>query len=78
MLEMIEMQAGRLRSDFIPEGLNCSASRFRSRIIGNMDTVRRWNSQGDKSGMDLRLRGEEEAAARLEARLSERLSGTNE
>ncbi len=73
MLEMIEMQAGRLRSDFI-DRLNRSASRFRSRIIGNMDTVSSGIARAIESGMDLRLRGEEEAAARMEARLSERLS----
>ena len=47
MLEMIEMQAGRLRSDFI-DRLNRSASRFRSRIIGNMDTVSQRNSPGNR------------------------------
>jgi GTPase SAR1 family protein len=72
MLEMIEMQAGRLRSDFI-DRLNRSASRFRSRIIGNMDDISSGISRAIESGMELRLRGEEEAA-RMQSRLTERLS----
>ena len=72
MLEMIEMQAGRLRSDFI-DRLNRSASRFRSRIIGNMDAVSSGISRAIESGMDLRLKGEEEAA-RKRSRLAERLA----
>ena len=72
MLEMIEMQAGRLRSDFI-DRLNRSASRFRSRIIGNMDAVSGGISRAIESGMDLRLKGEEEAA-RKQSRLAERLA----
>jgi GTPase SAR1 family protein len=72
MLEMIEMQAGRLRSDFI-DRLNRSASRFRSRIIGNMDAVSGGISRAIESGMDLRLKGEEEAA-RKRSRLAERFA----
>jgi len=72
MLEMIEMQAGRLRSDFI-DRLNRSASRFRCRIIGNMDAVSSGISRAIESGMDLRLKGEEEAA-REQSHLTERLA----
>ncbi len=72
MLEMIEMQAGRLRSDFL-DRLNRSASRFRSRIIGNMDTVADGIARAIESGIELRLRGEKEAA-RKQSRLAERLS----
>ncbi|MFZ0929008.1 MAG: dynamin family protein [Syntrophobacteraceae bacterium] len=72
MLEMIEMQAGRLRSDFL-DRLNRSASGFRTRIIGNMDTIAGGIARAIESGVDLRLRGEEEAA-RKQSRLAERLS----
>jgi hypothetical protein len=72
MLEMIEMQAGRLRSDFL-DRLNRSASGFRTRIIGNMDTIAGGIARAIESGVDLRLRGEEEAA-RKQSLLAERLS----
>ena len=72
MLEMIEMQAGRLRSDFL-DRLNRSASRFQSRIIGNMDTVADGIARAIESGIELRLRGEKEAA-RKQSSLAERLS----
>jgi hypothetical protein len=72
MLEMIEMQAGRLRSDFM-DRLNRSASLFRSRIIGNMDTVAGAIARAIESGIELRLRGEKEAALE-QSRLAERLS----
>ncbi|MGO9020000.1 MAG: dynamin family protein [Syntrophobacteraceae bacterium] len=72
MLEMIEMQAGRLRSDFL-DRLNRSASGFRTRIIGNMDTIAGGIARAIESGVDLRLRGEE-AAARKQSHLAERLS----
>ena len=72
MLEMIEMQAGRLRSDFT-DRLNRSASRFRSRIIDNMDTVADGIARAIESGIELRLRGEKEAA-QIQSRLVERLS----
>jgi GTPase SAR1 family protein len=74
MLEMIEMQAGRLRSDFI-DRLNRSASRFRSRIIGSMDAGAGGIARAIESGIDLRHKGEEEAA-RMQSRLTERLSET--
>ena len=72
MLEMIEMQAGRLRSDFLAR-LNRSASRFRSRLIGNMDAVASGIARAIESGIELRLRGEKEAA-QIQSRLVERLS----
>jgi hypothetical protein len=72
MLEMIEMQAGRLRADFI-DRLNRNASRFRSAIIGNMDNVSGGIARAIENGMDLRLKGEQEAAA-MKSRLVERLS----
>jgi GTPase SAR1 family protein len=72
MLEMIEMQAGRLRADFL-DRLNRSASRFRSRIIGNMDTGAAGIARAIESGIDLRLKGEEEAA-RMRSVLTKRLS----
>jgi len=72
MLEMIEMQAGRLRSDFL-DRLNRNASRFRSRIMGNMDAISSGISRALENGMELRLRGEEEAT-RMRSRLAERLS----
>lgn len=72
MLEMIEMQAGRLRSDFM-DRLNRSASLFRSRIIGNMDTVADAIAGAIESGIELRLRGEKEAAME-QSRLAEQLS----
>ncbi len=72
MLEMIEMQAGRLRSDFL-ERLNRSASLFRRRIIGNMDAVADAMTRAIESGIELRLQGEEEAA-RVRTGLSERLA----
>ncbi len=73
MLELIEMQAGRARSDFL-DRLNRSASRFRRRIIGDMDTVAGAITKAIESGIDLRHKGEEEAA-RIESGLSERLAG---
>jgi hypothetical protein len=72
MLEMIEMQAGRLRSDFL-DRLNRRASRFRSRIIGNMDTVADTIARAIESGIELRRRGEKEAALK-KSRLTQRLS----
>ena len=50
MLETIEMQAGRLGADFI-ERLNRSASRFRSRIIGNMDNISSGIAKAIEKGM---------------------------
>ena len=73
MLEMIEMQAGRVRSDFL-ERLNRSASRFRRRIIDNMDAVAGAIARAIESGIDLREKGEEEAA-RIQSGLGERLAG---
>ena len=72
MLEMIEMQAGRLRSDYLVR-LDRSASRFRSRITGNMDAVASGIARAIESGADLRHSGEEEAA-RKQSGLTERLS----
>lgn len=72
MLEMVEMQAGRLRVDFI-EKLNRSASRFRSEIIGKMDTVSSGVSRAIERGVELRLKGEEEAAV-MESLLGDRLT----
>jgi predicted GTPase len=72
MLETIEMQAGRLRADFI-DRINRSASGFRSRIIGNMDNISGAIAGAIERGIHMRLRGEEEAA-RLQSRLTERLS----
>jgi regulator of protease activity HflC (stomatin/prohibitin superfamily) len=72
MLETIEMQAGRLRADFV-DRLNRSASRFRSGIIGNMDNVSKGIARALENGMDLRLKGEEEAA-KMQSRLAERLT----
>jgi len=75
MREMIEMQAGRLRSDYL-DRINRSASRFRSRIIGNMDTIAQGIARAIERGIDLRLRGEEEAA-RMRSHLEDRLSETD-
>ena len=72
MLEMIEMQAGRLRSDFL-DRLNRSASLFRSRIIGNMEAVAGAIARAIESGIELRLSGEKEAALK-QSSLAERLS----
>ncbi len=72
MLEMVEMQAGRLRVDFIGK-LNRSASRFRSEIIGKMDTVSSGVSRAIERGVELRLKGEEEAAV-MESLLGDRLT----
>jgi GTPase SAR1 family protein len=74
MLEMIEMQAGRIRSDFI-DRLSRSASRFRLRIIGSMDAGVGGIERAIESGIDLRRKGEEEAA-RVQSRLRERLFET--
>jgi hypothetical protein len=71
MLETIEMQAGRLRADFI-DRVNRSASRFRSRIIGNMDNVSSGIAKAIENGIHLRLKGEEEAA-KMQSSLTERL-----
>lgn len=73
MLEMIEMQAGRIRSDFLGR-LNSGASRFRLRIIGNMDTAAGAIARAIESGMDLRLKGEAQAAG-IASDLGERLAG---
>jgi GTPase SAR1 family protein len=73
MLEIIEMQAGRIRSDFF-DRLNRSASRFRHRIIGNMDTVADSIAKAIESGIELRRKGETEAA-RIHSDLSQRLAG---
>ena len=73
MLEMIEMQAGRIRSDFL-DRLNRAASLFRRRITGNMDTVAEAIARAIESGIELRLKGEEEAA-RIQSELGERLAG---
>ncbi len=72
MLEMIEMQAGRTRSHFV-ERLNRNAFRFRAQIIKNMDTISSGIARAIESGMDQRLKGEEEAA-RMEFLLADRLS----
>ncbi|MHC1728662.1 MAG: dynamin family protein [Syntrophobacteraceae bacterium] len=72
MLEMVEMQAGRLRVDFI-EKLDRSASRFRSEIIGKMDSVSSGVTSAIERGAGLRLKGEEEAA-KMESLLGARLA----
>jgi hypothetical protein len=72
MLETIEMQAGRLRADFIAR-LNRSASCFRSRIIGNMDNISSGIAKAIENGINLRLSGEEEAS-KMQPCLTERLS----
>ncbi len=71
MLEAIEMQAGRLRADFI-DRVNRSASHFRSRIIGNMDNISSAIAKAVENGIVLRLKGEEEAAG-MQSSLTERL-----
>lgn len=73
MLEMVEMQAGRLRSDFLAR-LNRSATGFRRTIIGNMDTVAEAIAKAIESGIELRLKGEEEAA-RIKSELGDRIAG---
>jgi GTPase SAR1 family protein len=72
MLETIEMQAGRLRADFI-DRVNRGASSFRSRIIGNMDTISGGIARAIEYGIHMRLKGEEEAA-KMRSGLTERLS----
>jgi glycosyltransferase involved in cell wall biosynthesis len=72
MLETIEMQAGRLRADFIRR-LNLSASHFRSRLVGDMENTSSAIARAIENGVNLRRSGEEEAAA-IESRLTERLS----
>jgi GTPase SAR1 family protein len=74
MLEMIEMHAGRLRSDYI-DRLNRSAAGFRSRIIGGMDAGVAGIVRAIESGVALQLSGETEAA-RMRACLTERLLET--
>lgn len=72
MLEAIEMQSGRLRSDFI-ERLHKSMFRFQTEMIKKTETVSEGIAKAIERGMDLRAKGEEEAA-RLEAALSVGLS----
>jgi GTPase SAR1 family protein/Asp-tRNA(Asn)/Glu-tRNA(Gln) amidotransferase C subunit len=72
MLEAIEMQAGRLRFDFV-ERLNKSSSNFRSEMFKKMESISDGIAQSIKRGMDLRAKGEMEAA-QLESGLSARLS----
>ncbi len=72
MLEMIEMQAGRLRADFIGR-LNLNASHFRSRMIGNMENTSSAIARAVENGANLRQSGEEEVAD-IEPRLTQRLS----
>jgi GTPase SAR1 family protein len=73
MMEAIEMQAGRLRADFI-DRINRSASSFRSRIIGKMDAISSGITRAIENGMHLRLKGEAEAEKKRSG-LVERLSG---
>lgn len=72
MLEMIEMQAGRLRFDFINR-LNKSANLFRSGMTKKMETVTEGIGKAIERGMDLRSRGEAEAAG-LESALTDKLA----
>jgi GTPase SAR1 family protein len=72
MLETIEMQAGRLRFDFI-DRLNKSAFHFRSEMLKKIEIISRGIAQAIERGMELRLKGEAEAA-QLESTLSARLS----
>jgi GTPase SAR1 family protein len=72
MLEAIEMQAGRLRYDFI-EKLNRSAQAFRRQMTAKMETVSDGITKAIERGMDLRSQGEEQST-RLEAALVKKLS----
>ncbi len=72
MKEAIEMQAGRLRFDFI-EKLNRSAQAFRRQVTAKMETISDGVTSAIERGMDLRSKGEEETT-RLETVLTEKLA----
>ncbi len=72
MKEAIEMQAGRLRYDFI-EKLNRSAQAFRRQMTAKMETIADGITRAVERGVDLRSQGEEETT-RLESALAEKLS----
>ncbi|MCE5335914.1 MAG: dynamin family protein [Desulfobacteraceae bacterium] len=72
MLEAIEMQAGRLRADFL-QRLGRSASGFRGAITEKMETVSAGIAGAVERGMELRLKGESESAKMAEI-LNERVS----
>lgn len=76
MLEMIEMQAGRLRFDFI-DRVDRSSRAFKADMIKKMDTVVDGIAAAIERGIDLRSRGEKEAAM-LEAALTSRLATMND
>lgn len=71
MNEAIEMQAGRIRFDFISR-LNKSAAGFRLEMVQKMETVAEGITRAIERGTELRSRGEEEAA-HLESVLGEKL-----
>ena len=63
MLEIIEMQSGRLRHDFF-EKLDRSAARFRKETLERIDETVHGIGSAIERGMDETARGEQEAVAR--------------
>ena len=63
MLEAIEMQAGRMRHDFI-ERLNRSRQKFRHEMVGNMRATLEGISTALEKGMKQRVQGETELVQR--------------
>ena len=72
MLEAIEMQAGRLRFDFL-DRVHKSALSFRSEMVNKMESVSDGIAQAIGRGMELRTKGEAEAV-RLEGALKAKIS----
>ncbi|MFP5212320.1 MAG: hypothetical protein ACLGPL_02970 [Acidobacteriota bacterium] len=63
MTETIEMQAGRIRSDFI-DRLNKSKACFRAGMLQTIDSTVERIGGAIESGMNQRLQGEREAESR--------------
>ena len=71
MLEIVEMQCGRLRYDFA-QRLDRSAQRFRTGMIDKIEAAARGIVKAIEQGMELRSHGEQEAQKML-ALLSSRI-----
>ena len=76
MLEAIEMQAGRMRHDFI-ERLKGSKQKFHREMVSKMHSTLEGISTALEKGMKQRAQGEEELLQR-QAVLAEELSGMDE
>jgi hypothetical protein len=61
MLETIDMQAGRMRADFLHR-LTRGKQAFRRQILERIDATMEGISQAIEKGMDARTRGERETA----------------